>query len=230
MVELVCKSGRMWAMALAVVALLSGSHAATAAFVTRNVNVTLNAANIESYNLDVDLNGTTDFKFTAAYVPDPDLSVGFDVVDFPFASRNGVVIDQTTGDGFPTASRLSPGNTVSSANLFSFGSNDQGNLFFYISTDTPPATGNFDGRTGYIGLKFERGTDILYGFAQITVNSLTSPTNPLGLTIGTIGYQTVAGQPVTIPANAVPEPGAAMAMFFGLCTLAPVARRIRRGV
>ena len=122
-----------------------------------------------------------------------------------------------------SATRLAEGNTVSAANTFSSASFDQANLFFFTTFDPP--SGNFEGRTGFLGLRFDSPSGTLFGFAQITVNSLTAPVNPLGLTIGTVGFESAPGQPITIP---VPEPGSAMAMLIGLCGLAPAAWRYRR--
>ncbi len=204
---------------------LGSSQAAEASLVTRNVNVTLNAANFESYNLDLDLNGTSDFTFTAAFVPDPVLSVGFDTIDVPRSNSfdNAVVVEKTTGDGFPTASLLTPGATVSDSSTFSFPF-DQSNLYYNITIEPP--TGNFEGRTGFVGLRFDRGDDILYGFAQITVNPLDDPLDPLGLTIGLVGYNDVAGQAVQV----VPEPSSlALTCLGGFGVLGLAHRRRSRG-
>lgn len=134
----------VWVTLSAALVLLGLGQSAQAGLMTHDVNVTLNAGNIESYSLDVNLDGKTDFTFTAALVLDPILSVGFDQVEFPFGN-NGVVIDKATSDGFPTASRLAVGDTVSAANTFS-SSSDKGNLFFFTSFDPP--SGNFGGHTG----------------------------------------------------------------------------------
>ena len=222
------KSGRSilavaaFPLALALLGLGSPSKADP---ITRNVNVTLNALNVESFDLDVDLDGVIDFKFTAALVPDPVLSVGFAVVDFPFGSNNGVVIDRPTFDGFPTASRLAAGDTVSSAATFSLASFDQGNLFFFTTLDPP--SGNFGGQHGFVGLRFDRAGGTVFGFAEITVNDLNAPVNPLGLTIGTVGYDDVPGRAVVIP-TAVPEPCSLVVLLLGLCGFAPVVWRHRR--
>ena len=213
----------MAAATLSAMAFLSAlSLPAKSALIERNVNVTLNARNIESYNLDVDLNGTTDFTFTAALVLDPVVSVGFDVVDFPFGGNNGVVIDMATSDGFPTVSRLAVGNLISAANIFSNGSFEQGNLFFFTSFDPP--SGNFEGNTGFLGLRFDGTGGPLFGFAEITVDSLNTVNNPLGLSIGRVGYNNVPGQSVQIAA-AVPEPGTLPAVLGGLGLLAAFRRR-----
>lgn len=197
------------------------SQPVLANLVTRSVGVTLNAANIESYDLDLNLDGTTDFTFTAALVLDPVLSVGFNVVDFRFGSSNGVVIDLPTGDGFPAASLLQVGDTVSAANMFS-GPNDQGNLFFFTTFDPP--SGNFLGQTGYLGLRFDAAGGTEYGFAEVTINSLNTQSNPLGLTIGNVGFNDVPGQSVRI--SAVPEPSSLL--LFGSCALGLLAFQRRK--
>ncbi|MDG3004581.1 PEP-CTERM sorting domain-containing protein [Paludisphaera mucosa] len=196
-----------------------GLQTARAELIIRDVNVTLNAAAIESYDLDVDGDGTTDFTFTAAFAPDPALTVGFDTVDVPRSNsfNNAVVVDQTTGDGFPTASLLALGDVISSSSLFSFPF-DQSNLFFTITIE--PATGNFEGRTGFIGLRFDRGNDVLYGFAQITVKPLDDPVDPLGLTIGFVGYNDAAGEAAQI----VPEPSSVVLSVLGGLSLLGFAR------
>lgn len=190
--------------------LLAWCQPASAKLVSRDVNVTLNAANLDSYSLDLNLDGTTDFTFQAAYSPDPVLTVGFDQITFPFGSNNGAVIDTATGDGFPPVSLLAIGNTVSAARLFST-SNDTADLYFYDTID--PTTGNFRGRTGYVGLRFAgAGGAIFYGYAQVTVNALNAAVNPFGLTIGRVAYQDVAGQPAQI----VPEPSDLALTALGL--------------
>lgn len=196
---------------------------AQAALVFREVNVTLDADadSFVPYDLDIDLDGTVDFTFTAVFVPDPFVTVGFDVVDFPFSSNNGIVVDALTIDGFPTASLLAPGDIVSAANDFSSASFDQGNLFFFISGEAP--TGNFEGRTGFLGLRFDRSGGTVFGFAQVTVNALDAPDNPLGLTIGTVGFNDVAGQPIQI--TAVPEPGSLMLLGIGALGALTAARK-----
>ena len=202
---------------------LGMSQSTWASIVTRAVNVTLNAANIESYDLDVNLDGTTDFTFSAALVLNPVLSVGFDVVNFRFGSSNGVVIDVPTGDGFPAASLLQAGNTVSAANTFS-GPNDQGNLFSFTSFDLP--SGNFGGQTGYLGFRFDTAGGTNYGYAQVTVNGRNAQNNPLGLTIGTIAYNDAPGERIQIVA--VPEPTGLALFGIGLLGVLVAFKRSRR--
>ncbi len=187
---------------------------AQAALVFRDVNVTLDSSNLSSFDLDVDLDGTTDFTFTSAFVPDPVLPVGFDVVDFRFGSNNGVVIDAPAVDGFPSVSLLGVGNVVSSSSLFS-SPNDQGNLTFFAGSDPP--SGNFAGRSGYVGLRFDRLGGTAFGFADISVNAANAAVNPLGLTIRSVAFNDVLGAPAII--TAVPEPSsmALAAVGLGLC-------------
>lgn len=194
------------ATATATLALLGIGTGAQATLVTRTVGVTLDAASFASYDLDLDQDGSADFTFTAAYAPDPDFTVAFDTIDVPFASENAFVVDASVGDGFPTISRLLDGASVAGSSLFSsFG--DQGNLAYLISTDPNPLSGNFSGQTGYVGLRLVNGADTFYGFAQITVAGLNAD-NAFDLTIGTVGFDNVAGTAVQIPGgNAVPEPG-----------------------
>jgi hypothetical protein len=200
----------IWVAILAAGFVFGRGRAVVAALVSRNVDVTLNASNLDSYDLDVDQNGTNDFTFETAYVPDPTLTVGFDQIKFLFGSNNAVVIDTQTGDGFPPTSLLVPGDTVSSASLFS-SSIDTADLFFDDTID--PTTGNFAGETGFVGFRFDGAGGIHYGYAQVSVNSLTDPVSPLDLTLGTVVYNDVAGSPVQIAT--VPEPAC-------LATLAPM--------
>ena len=194
-------------LTLAVGAVCGGNQQAKSAVNTRYLGYTVSAANVASYNLDVDQNGTTDFTFQAAYVPDPVLTVGFDQIEFPFGGGNGVVIDTQTNDGFPPTSLLKSGAMISSASLFCL-SGDDADLFYDDTLD--PTTGNFGGQTGYVGFRFTAADGTHYGYAQVTVKSLNSAVNPLDLTIGTVAYNTTPGQAITI--SSVPEPMSAAIM------------------
>ena len=200
---------------------------AQAAPVYRHVNATLNALNIEQFALDVNQNGTTDFTFTAAYAPDPFFTVGFDTVDVPFGSSNAFVIDSPTFNGFPTITRLMAGAVVSSASQFS-SSGDQGNLFF--STPFDPDSGNFGGQSGYVGLRFVSGVPgtFFYGFAEVSVVGINAASNQLDLSIGTVGYDNLAGQAIQIPfavGAPVSEPGSLALLGAGGFGLLLVRRR-----
>lgn len=205
----------------ALAALLGSVETAQAGIVTRNLGVTLVAANVESFDLDVDLDGTIDFTFTAAFVADPIVSAGFDVVDFPFASANGVVIDAVSGDGFPAASRLAVGDTISETSLFSFAAFDQGNLFFFTSFDPP--SGNFGGAQGVIGLRFESAGGTRFGFAEVAVNALDAAVDPLNLTILRVGYEDAPGAAISIAD--VPTPSSLALFAVGAIALGAGLRR-----
>ena len=191
---------------------------ADAVLVSRNVGVTLNASTLDSYALDVDQNGVADFTFETAYVPDPVLTVGFDQIRARFGSGNGIVIDSQTGDGFPPASRLASGNTVSSASLFAT-SNDDVDLYFYDTLD--PITGNFGGQTGFVGFRFDGAGGSQFGYAQVTVRSLNDSTGPFDLTIGRVVYSDTAGTAVQVAP--VPEP-----TVLAAAGMAGIALRLRR--
>ena len=200
------RAGRILTPVIAALALFAVAQTGHAALVLRDVNTTLNAENLDSFNLDVNLDGINDFIFGASLVPGV---VGFDTVDVPFASSNGAVVDGGSGSGFPTASRLALGTTISASSLFSAGSFDQANLFSFDAFFNPGGSGNFGGQTGFLGLRFDGAGGPSFGFAQITVNDVNATVNPLGLTIGSVGFNDVPGQPVTIAGavNSVPEPG-----------------------
>lgn len=191
---------------IGIVNLLCSSNV-QAAIVTRTFsNLVLEASLLGEFALDVDLDGNNDFTIQNFYSNDPTFILGFAQTTVPFASRNGVVIDSQTGDGFPTASLLSIGTTVGPSSLFSFGSNDFGNLF---STDPfNGTTGNFGGRRGFLGLQFDSGGQLHYGFADIEVNGLNSST-PFDLRLYSVSYETIAGQSAVV---AVPEPSSGVAL------------------
>ena len=197
---------------------------ASAVLVTRTVNQQITAlpdGPNQMYDLDVDQDGTTDFTFRSliGLPEDPAFASFADVVP-PFGTINGLVIDSFTGDGFPTASRLQVGAVVSSASLFS-GNNDLGNLSSQFFPDPP--TGNFQNQSGFVGFQFQSLGNTYYGFAQVTVNDLLAPQDPLAVTIGLVGYESVAGQQAIV--TAVPEPTTLALAGLGLAAMVSRARR-----
>ena len=127
-------AGRVAGAAL-VIGLILPVSPVKADVVLRQINKTLTATpdgpnNI--YNLDVNADGTTDFTFTTIIgIPSDPTFASFAVVNAPFGTQNGAVVDAFTGDGFPTVSRLKTGDIVSCNNLLFDASFDQGNLIFY---------------------------------------------------------------------------------------------------
>ena len=174
------------------------------ALITRSLaNTTLNAKNSGEFALDVDLDGKVDFNFQALFTNDPAILLGFAQTKFPFGSSNGVVISALSNDGFPSASLLVTGNLVGPSSLFS-NSIDTANL--YSSDPFIGASGNFGGSRGALGLRFESGGTIKYGFADISVNNINS-SSPFDVTLNSVSFESVGGQAAIV---AVPEPSSTL--------------------
>lgn len=208
---------------LALVALLLAPAApARAALILRDVNVTVTSdinAPSNQYELDLDQDGTADFTFrTLIAIPADPTFAAFADIATPFGSLNGFVIDAFDPAGFPAVSRLGGGDVVSSASLFSLF--ELGNLF-YVDFFGPIPSNFGGGRTGFVGLRVEKGNDFLYGFAEVTVNDLFDPTEPLFLTIGRVGYESEPGRAVAV----VPEPAS---VTLAAVALVGVLRRGRK--
>lgn len=208
-----------------IVALTAPLSTADAAVIARDLNVTLDASSLQTFNLDVDLNGSTDFTFNTSFAAGPPAS-GSAVVSVPLGSfSNGVLIDTQTGDGFPPASRLGVGALIGPGGLFSdvF---DQANLFSLIFGPE----GNFGDQSGFIGLRFDSAGGPLFGFAQISVNGLAS-SDAFDLTIGAVGFNDIAGQAFAVPSAVVavvPTPGSlSLLALAGFGLLVATGRRGR---
>ncbi len=171
--------------------------------VTRDLgSVTLDAKNSGQFALDVDLDGTVDFNFQTFFSNDPAFLLGFDQIKVPFGSQNGIAIRTQTNDGFPPASFLVSGDVVGPASLFS-NSTDTANL--YSSDPILGATGEFGGKRGAVGLRFESGGNLRFAFADITIKDVNSP-SAFDLTLNSVSYESVPGQAAIV---AVPEPTSA---------------------
>lgn len=191
--------------------------------ITRNLNITLDAKNSDQFALDVDLDGTVDFNFQTFFSNDPAFLLGFDQLRVPFGSQNGLVIRTQTNDGFPPASFLVTGNVVGPGSLFS-SSNDVVNL--YSSDPSVGATGEFGGRRGAVGLRFESGGNLRYGFADISVNDVNSA-SAFNQTLNSVSYESIPGLDAVV---AVPEPtSAALLGFIMMSSLVIILRRRIKG-
>ncbi len=190
-----------------------------ASLITRDLgNVTLDAKNFGQFALDVDLDGTVDFNFQTFLSNDPAFLLGFDQVQTPFGSQNGVVISTQTNDGFPPASFLVNGDVVGPGSAFS-NLNDLANL--YSSDPFLGATGESGGKRGAVGLRFESGGNLRYGFADITVNDINSA-SPFDLTLNSVSYESTPGVAAIV---AVPEPTSAALVGFILMSSYGIFRR-----
>lgn len=203
-------------LAVLIVACLAlSTKRASAVLISRNVNHEITATpdgSNQMYDLDVDQDGTIDFTFRSLIgLPEDPTFASFADIKPPFGTINGVVIDSSTGDGFPTTSRLQLGAIISSSSLFS-GNNDLGNLSSQFFPDPP--TGNFQNQSGYVGFQFESLGKTFYGFAQVTVHDLQANPNPLAVLIGTVSYESVAGRAAVV--SAVPEPSSVVLAVLGL--------------
>ncbi len=84
------------------------------------------------------------------------------------------------------------------------------------------------GQTGFLGLKFEIGPDIHYGWANITVGNADYP----NVTLNSLGYQTAADTPAHVEAPSsgpsVPDQGSTLALLaMGAAGLAVARSRVR---
>lgn len=187
-----------------------GNQFVCGAVVTRTfANLTLVAKNSDAFALDVDLDGVVDFNLQTFFTNDPAFLLGFDQVAVPFGSPNGVVIDAQLNDGFPNASLLTTGNIIGPGSLFSNGSFDRANL--YSSDPFIGDTGNFGGKRGFLGFRFDSSGQFKFGFADIAVSHLNSA-SPFDLTLYSVSYEDIAGQSIIA---AVPEPASGLLVSLG---------------
>jgi len=197
------------------------SPVANGALVTQDLASTqLDAKASTGFALDVDQDGQVDFNFQTFFSNDAVFLLGFDQVKVPFGSANGLVIGAASADGFPSASLLIPGNVAGPGNVFSAGSFDTANL--YSSDPFMGATGNFAGKRGALGFRFDSSGVFRYGYIDIAVNDINSLT-PFDVTLFSVSYDNAGGQ-VTVAG--IPEPtGFALVGIVMLASLLNIRHR-----
>jgi hypothetical protein len=116
--------------------------------------------------------------------------------------NNGLAVNGIAGSGIK-AERFNPSNSVGPANNFQSAAK--------IGVRFNPGTftlGNFSpGDTGFIGLRFAIGTDIHYGWAQLSLN------NDYTVALNALGYQTTPDAPAHVEGASVPDHGSSLALL-----------------
>ena len=220
------------ALAAFALSFLAWGGAAEAAVVVRDVNATLDASGFDALDVDIDENGTTDFRFSNQFSP------GFGTFFPPTinarvgaSAGNSTVVDGTFNRiPLPNAARLEEA-TVSGASSFS-APGQTSNLFSVAITDRA-GSGNFAGMTGFVGLQFlDLMGQTLFGFAEVTVGRRGGGPGGLDagdIRIGQVGFNDTPGQGIVAgqAAAGAPIPEPASLALFGLAGLAMIAGRRR---
>jgi hypothetical protein len=169
------------------------------------LNLTLSANNPFDFNND----SSTDLTLSAA--------AGKEGL---FVSADGdLVVDGTIGtSSFDAIDLLAPGTTIDAS--LSYASDA------YFALDGSIATGGEwvpVPTTGYFGFSFLTADGTHYGYGELTVSELSSPTPTA--TLHAWAYESVAGQSITIPSGDVPLPGTA-ALFAAAGTFVLLKRLV----
>jgi hypothetical protein len=175
-------------------------------------------------NLYFDVNAATAsaaVSTTAAFTgADFNIFTGGPIPFGPFASITGLTANNGIAGGqeeFFKASNLSPSHFVGPMDTF--------NGSAVIASEFGPFA---PGDTGFLGLKFEIGADIHYGWANITVGNADYP----NVTLNSLGYETNADTPAHVEAPSsgpsVPDQGSTLGlMALGAAGLAVMRSRVR---
>ena len=194
--------------------------------------VTLDLTGLNSANRSTNSTGNLYFDVNAANAGAAVSTAGtFAGADFriftgvgglgPFASISGLTPNNgIAGDNieFFKASNLSPSHFVGPMDNF----NHSAVITSFFNNEFIP------GETGFLGLKFEIGADIHYGWANITVGTADFP----NVTLNSLGYETAADTPAYVeqPSSnpTVPDQGSTLAlMAIGAAGLAVARSRVR---
>ncbi|WP_295883541.1 hypothetical protein [uncultured Thiohalocapsa sp.] len=136
-----------------------------------------------------------------------------------FVSADGdLAVDGTIGTSFDAIDLLAPGTTIDASLTYASDA--------YFALDGSIATGGEwvpVPTTGYFGFSFQSVAGTHYGYGELTVSELSSPTPTA--TLHAWAYEDVAGQSITIPSGDVPLPGTA-ALFAAAGTFVLLKRLV----
>jgi hypothetical protein len=180
----------------------------TVVFVVPQQPISYDPVNSRTYDIDLDGDGTTDYS----------LLVGFGEADLQAHGQNSmVVVPELPPDYGSFVAPLAQGDVVnptpSSLNpVFTWydASNDPIGHSLIAAMNTSGTLGYFFGGINYVGLRFQYGGAIHYGWMEI---DSPSPDVAYGQVLGW-AYETRPNTPIVI--GAVPEPSAAALILLGL--------------
>jgi len=178
--------------------MFSANNAEAQTIVVRDINpdavVDISAP---SYDLDVDNNGTVDFTIRrATYATDQVLfyfigtGSGYDAQPSVGSSNTHTFVSQNGDDWY--VAKLNAGDITSISSEYNDNSYTR---LFEVNGDVPPTlTDDYQwtaGSTGYVGVQFTIGTEMHFGWVEVSVaNDYNS------VTIKKVGYETVADQAI----------------------------------
>jgi hypothetical protein len=196
-----------------------GTQAASAALVSRTIDVTVFE---DDYLLDVDGDTTPDFVF----VHESDIEGQTANVAGTNANNQVAVKDESVSLE-PKAERLGPGAYVPTSDMY---------VGAKIADSNMPD--DWEGSSGFLGIQFETEAGIHYGFIEMSVEQGTGviiPSSigpladqPLAIHLQSVTYDDTPGVGVTVPggpAGAVPEPVGLGSLAMGAAGVAALRRR-----
>ena len=172
-----------------------------------------------TFHMDIDGDHTDEYYWSRVE-PSRFGSDGFENIVDTFGNA---VVGHVATDPFkpgPYADRLNVGDVVDGSRMFI---SDPAVILSGTTTfkGEPTNYGNFFGVDGaYVGLRFELTDGTHYGFVQ-----MHDP--PGDFFIAQLGFDDVAGAPVTIPPGQVPEPGSLALLVAGAAGVLVMRRRQR---